>query len=714
MSHRRVLLLFAILLVAGTGAGWWWFTRTTIEISGRVVDVGGDPLAAITVRYSDGHTGTTDAGGRFRIPSRVRGGWVTASGEGYLSRTRAAQAGNPTLVRLFADDGETVRLLFGGDVMFGRRYYDANDDGDRSDGLLRLGATVDEHQRLLDGVAPMLADADLTIVNLESPLISEPWFDPLGPRPDRFHPTKEFAFASAPEAAAALKGAGVDIVGLGNNHLFDALDAGVVSTQRALLDAGYATTDFAGAGQNIDEAWRPAIREVRGQRIAVVACTTISGVEHPITYVASATKGGAAECEQGALRDAVSRAVAEADVVVVMIHGGFEYGREPSEAISRLSAVATDAGANLVVNHHPHVVGGLVSSGERLTAWTMGNLLFDQTVWPTFGSYLLRVDVRRGAVVDAYVEPIMLRGYRPVGLVGAGAEWVSREAQSLSRGPWVVDDGSLTLAPDGGVVDESVVVPPLVDAGSSEPVLDLDGACSSALPSDALVGLDQAWTGQFEDVTADDVAGSGELWNLVDPNSDRQLLPEAAADGALGVRLRRAGGDQSEIVLGPLHRLLVHPGDPVTVLLAARRNGAADASLQLSWYNDTIGPSQEQTVVALPLTGDWQTLRLDVTVPDNGIAVGPYVRLAPQTGSESSIDVDDLRVIVWKPATDLPSCSYVRVADGASAERIRATVPHLPGADPEAAPEWVDAVRLEADDAAGLPAGPDSGWGSTE
>lgn len=70
-----------------------------------------------------------------------------------------------------------------------------------------------------------------------------------------------------------------------------------------------------------------------------------------------------------------------------MIHGGYEHGRDLSVQVRRLSDIAVESGATLIVNHHPHVVGGLRFESGALTAWTLGNLLLDQTVWPTFESY---------------------------------------------------------------------------------------------------------------------------------------------------------------------------------------------------------------------------------------------------------------------------------------------------------------------------------------
>jgi hypothetical protein len=76
--------------------------------------------------------------------------------------------GETNLVRLARRLPGTVTFAFGGDVMFGRRYLDARQDGSMQ-GLLEPEDGPAAHERLLTGVAPMLADADLTAVNLESP-----------------------------------------------------------------------------------------------------------------------------------------------------------------------------------------------------------------------------------------------------------------------------------------------------------------------------------------------------------------------------------------------------------------------------------------------------------------------------------------------------------------------------------------------------------------
>lgn len=278
--------------------------------TGRVVALDGRPVEGAAISVGGGEA-RTDGDGRFEVAARpgARSGWVSVEGAGFLPRVRVTAAGSPVLVRLTPDDGETVSLTFGGDVMFGRRFYDPNEDGDTSDGLLRPGAGVEEHLKLLEGVRPLLENADVAAVNLESTLADDPYFDPTGRRPRRFHPGQGYLQLSDPAAAFALGEAGVDVVDLANNHQYDALDEGVKETLDVLDQAGI---KWFGAGLSEENLWEPVVVSAGGQRIAFLGCTTISGASQPIPlrYVASdaSGKGGAARCREEDIRSSVARA----------------------------------------------------------------------------------------------------------------------------------------------------------------------------------------------------------------------------------------------------------------------------------------------------------------------------------------------------------------------------------------------------------------------
>jgi poly-gamma-glutamate synthesis protein (capsule biosynthesis protein) len=554
------------------------------SIEGRVVGPAGQPVANASIRTPDGRLTRTTSDGGFRLDGAQA--WVTVKADGWISRSRVVAPGESNLVRLAPRLPGTVTFAFGGDVMFGRRYFDAREDGSK-EGLLDPDDGPAAHRRLLAGVAPVLADADITAVNLESPLVEDPAYDPTQPRPGSFHPTKEFAFASAPAAAVALKDAGVDVVDIGNNHVYDRLQAGVEETRRHLEAAGLAPgRGFFGAGVDAAQAWAPALREAHGQRVAFLGCTSIAGDDQPITYVATREQGGAARCHPDRLRRAVEEASRRADIVVVMVHGGFEYGRSPSAQVRALTDTAIAAGATMVINHHPHVVGGVRFADGRLTAWSMGNLLFDQTVWPTFESYLLKVAVRQGRVVSAWLEPVRLQDYQPTGVYGPDADWTARGALARSKGPWVAEAGSLWLDAEG---EARTTVTRAAGA-----LTRLRAGCA------ATAGREMLGTGDFEphDLRSDDPAP---LWNVTSGDPYRHLDSDAARDSARGVLLHRADRHAADVLLNPLHRILVRPGDRLTLLVDHRSLfGTPDAAVQLSWYNDTIGASQQQTTVRLP------------------------------------------------------------------------------------------------------------------
>ncbi|WP_448614391.1 CapA family protein [Modestobacter sp. URMC 112] len=644
-----LLIVSAATAVLSTRSGEVTGSRaSTHELVARVLDEDGRPLSRTEVRLSTGVSMTTDADGRGRAPLLDGPSLITATADGHLPRTQAVEPGTPTEFRLTSDPGATVSVRFGGDVMFGRRFYDADDDGDRSDGLLREGASSAEHAALLEQVRPLLEEADLTVVNLETPLADDPWVDPTRPRPADFHPTKEFVFASSPASVQALQDSGVDVVSLGNNHVFDALARGLDATLTALDDAGLPRF---GAGRTVDEAWAPAVLERKGQRLAFLGCTTITGTEHAIPYVAGAAQGGAAQCSAERLEDEVRRARTAADTVVVMIHGGEEYEVRQTELVRRLSAVATAAGATVVVNGHPHVVGGVSIDGGAVVAESMGNLLFDQTVWPTFLSYLLRVDVRAGRPVMATVDPLFIEGYVPRPTVGRLADAAARRATGLTSGPHGL------LQPPGAVFTSGD--PPSADtvrrdvgAGTVArlaPGWWLEDPGTAAGRARVRVGEDLLWTGSFEDMDTDPGTRGAHGWSL---SPTATVTSTAACNGTAGVELTRSPVSRLDVVATPAHRQLVTPGTELS-LLADVRDASAGAALELRWYGDTRGESTSAVSVPIPAgeygNGSCRLVRIDATVPEGIVAVQPMLRLPPPGDVQfgAHVAVDDVRLVAW-------------------------------------------------------------------
>jgi len=629
-------------------------------IVGRVISLDGKPIQGANVYYLEQKT-TTDINGHFEFRSGEGVQWVTAEHPDFLSRTRAASINSALVIRLTPDDGETVAIHFVGDTMFGRRYFDPNEDGNPNDGLLGIDATPQEHLELLRYVQPLLENADITAINLESSLSPYPYIDPTEPRPANYHPTKEYIFATHINAASAFKQSGVDVIDLANNHLYDALDQGVEDTFDGLEQAGYqGGIGYFGAGLSENQAWEPAVIDVRGQTIAFLGCTSITypfikGTpdRNAISYFASETfgKGGAARCEEDAIRAAVGEAANNYDTVVMMIHGGSEYERAPTDVVVRMTDAAREAGATLVVNHQPHVVGGFDWNDSSFVAWTLGNFAFDQTLWETLETYLLAVHIRKGKVIRAYVEPLIIEGYLPKGVTGELAEFVARGAAGREPGPFIIESGSMEVDLYG-IGEKSELIVPLngkQDTGTVFRLKDGWGISNISGQNNIMMGRDMLWVGSFENEDTDPSIYDDTLWELDGPNKYFGL--EYAFSGKMGVRLQRGALDREDVVLTTVYRIPVETGSEISILGMVRASENAIMDLQLSWYPESRGPSSIQTVEPIEINSanTWQAFRFDTTIPADTIATKLFIRLNPPLNGLATADFDNIKIIKWAP-----------------------------------------------------------------
>jgi poly-gamma-glutamate capsule biosynthesis protein CapA/YwtB (metallophosphatase superfamily) len=622
------------------------------DFVGRVIDMDGNPIQGATLE-SLKNTAISDKDGWFRLPSQDLPQWITAISPGFISRTRAAAPGIPVLFRLTPDDGKTIVIHFAGDTMFGRRFFDPNEDDYTAEGLLPLEPTVDDHMRLLAPVKPLLENADFTVVNLETTLNDPAFFPKAMPRPAIFHPTTAYVYASHPNSAMALKQSGVDIVDMGNNHTYDLLEAGLNNSLSFLDQAG--VLHF-GAGTNEANAWAPVVISSKGQTIAFIGCTTLriplkTPIINDIPYVASDVlrKGGAAYCAEARLRSEIIKAKQQADIVIVMIHGGTEYDPNPTNKITYLTEIARQAGATLVVNHQPHVIGGFSLRDQSLIAWTMGNFLSDQTIWPALKSYMLGVYLREGKVVRAYLEPLMIDGFVPHGLTDQLADYVVREAAGLKPGPFIMESGAMEIDLDGRALQKTYTQS--MDGGSAPG--EIIGIPQAQWISDfkgtghLLLGRDLLWVGGFENDEIDSASHGAPLWDLESGNIRIGL--DYAYEGETGIRLTSDVTDSNDAVSTNLHRVWVDRSTNLSIIGLVRLNQGVTAQAQLSWYSTTSGPSflKETKPIVVQSYGNWQPFRFDIHVPSKAMALGLYLRLKPPDKGTVTADFDDIRIIEW-------------------------------------------------------------------
>lgn len=208
----------------------------------------------------------------------------------------------------------------------------------------------------------LFADSDLVVGNLEGTLS-------VGGTPL----TKKYQFQTEPAAAvAALRAGGLDAVSLANNHATDYGLDGLTQTLDALGGAdGIANW---GAGLTEVDARREIILAAGGLRIAFLGYNDI-----PEVVTADGERGGVSTASVDAIREDVRRASARTDVdsVVVTLHAGTEYSHVVTARQQELARAAIDAGASLVVGHHPHVLQPIEEYRDGVILYSLGNFLFD-------------------------------------------------------------------------------------------------------------------------------------------------------------------------------------------------------------------------------------------------------------------------------------------------------------------------------------------------
>ncbi len=286
------------------------------------------------------------------------------------------------------------------------------------EGKIRSRLQVDPSSVLV-GVAPLLSRADIAMVNLETAITTR------GDAP----PGKQYAFRATPSAFAALRAGGVDVVSMANNH---GMDFGRLGLEDSLAAAAAADFPVVGIGRDAAEAYRPLIREVKGQRVAVIGATQVLDDELRAAWTATDNQPGLASAKEvERLTAAVRAARAQADTVVVFLHWGTEGRTCPNEAQPVLARTLAEAGADVIVGGHAHRLQGAGRLGGAFVAYGLGNFVFYSDSGPGTETGVLTVTVT-GRDVDSYRwSPARLVNQLPRPLTGPQAEAASRSWEAL-------------------------------------------------------------------------------------------------------------------------------------------------------------------------------------------------------------------------------------------------------------------------------------------
>lgn len=269
------------------------------------------------------------------------------------------------------------------------------------------------------GVKAELSQGDINLANLESPLA----------RCGTEFSSKKFRFRGEPQIARAMRSAGFNLVTLANNHSMDFGWNALAETRRHLGDAGIA---WIGAGENLDEARRMAIFTVKGKKIAFLGYS----LTQPIEFFASRTRPGTAPGYAGLVTTDVANARRQADYVIVSFH----WGREASGAVQAYQRDtahrAIEAGADVIIGHHPHVLQGVERFKHGIIFYSLGNFTFasKSTTADVSAVVRLRLNDNRRTAELLPLDVLHRRvGFQPRLLSGAKGAAVIDTINQLSR-----------------------------------------------------------------------------------------------------------------------------------------------------------------------------------------------------------------------------------------------------------------------------------------
>jgi poly-gamma-glutamate capsule biosynthesis protein CapA/YwtB (metallophosphatase superfamily) len=285
-------------------------------------------------------------------------------------------------------DAPPVVLAFGGDVHF---------EGGLESKLATNAAGM------LDPIEPVFRRADLAVVNLETAVTN-------AGAPS----AKTFVFRTPASAFAALRGGGVDVASLANNH---GLDYGLQGLRDTLAAARSYRFPVIGIGVNARQAYRPFRRTIDGQRIAVIGATQVLDDHLISSWTAGPGKPGLASAKDvPRLLQEVRTARRTSDTVVVYLHWGVELEGCPSTDQRTLAKQLVAAGADVVVGGHAHRLQGAGRLGKALVGYGLGNFVWYGTseLSTQSGVLLVTVDGRRvlsyrwvpARIVDGVPRPL--------------------------------------------------------------------------------------------------------------------------------------------------------------------------------------------------------------------------------------------------------------------------------------------------------------------
>ena len=250
---------------------------------------------------------------------------------------------------------------------------------------------------LFSGIKGILKSSDYAIANLECPITKYP--SPL---------FKKYIFRGEPMWLPTIKNAGFTHLDMANNHSYDQGRDGIIATAYNLDSIGLIKLGY---GKNSNEAAEPTIITKDGNRIAVFASVLLS-LEN---WMYLPDKPGMCQATVNELCSNIRayKAAHPKDIIVVCLHWGVELRQKPEPMQHQQAHALVEAGADLIIGHHPHVVQSIEIYKNRPIFYSIGNFVFDQTPEICNQAIMPQVTFSDGHISAIHIYPLHINKCRP-------------------------------------------------------------------------------------------------------------------------------------------------------------------------------------------------------------------------------------------------------------------------------------------------------------
>lgn len=280
---------------------------------------------------------------------------------------------------------DNITLTFAGDILL---------DGFVGEQIARYGVNFPFAK-----VAPVLQKADIAFANLETPVSVR------GKAAE-----KTFAFRSKPAALGGLGYAGIDGVTLANNHI---LDYGQVAMLDTLIHLDKYKIGHTGAGSNIDQAFKPYVKTVKGKKIAILGVSRV--LSGPSWYAGKNSPGAASAYTAEPLLGAIKKSAEDNDYTVVYLHWNEEFKDYPEKYARTLAKQMIDSGADIILGAHSHCLMGIEYYKHKPIYYSLGNFVFNKSTRggeKTVHSMLADFTISKTGITSR-ITPVKIIGGQP-------------------------------------------------------------------------------------------------------------------------------------------------------------------------------------------------------------------------------------------------------------------------------------------------------------